>query len=120
MKARAFIPLIILTIVLVILIVLDRGDQVTTPIEQQVGLHALLPENIDVTQVTRLIFFAGAHPQKRVALERRGDEWWVMSYFNSRALPERPLRILGAISEFKGEFRAEATDEQLASYDLSN
>ena len=120
MNSKAFFVLVLFCALLAAVIFMKRSTIESIPLEEQVELYSLVPSDTDVTSVTRLEFFAGAHPLNRTIMTRKGEEWRMLSHFNALVRPERPSRILEAAVEFQGEFRAEATQEQLADYDLSN
>lgn len=120
MNSKIFFALLLFCALLATVIFMKRGNDEMIPLGQQVELYSLIPEGTDTATVTRLEIFAGVHPRKRTTMTRKDEQWRMLSHFNALVRPERPNRILEAAAEFRGEFRAEATEKQLADYDLNN
>ena len=119
MKAKVLLPLIGLCVALGIIVMTKRTTEPQISLVEQVELTPLLDASVDTSQVTVLEIFAGVSPHQRLSMVHENDEWRMTSYHNALVSPQRPLKILEAVKEFKGEFRAEATEEQLADYNLS-
>ncbi len=120
MKVKLLIPIIIVCVALAAMVILKRTNEPTVTLQEQTNLVPLVDESIDLTQVTRLEFFAGVSPHQRVVMVLEDGNWIMQSYYNAPVLPSRPNLIISSLADFKGEFRATATEEQLADYDLSN
>ena len=120
MNSKFIFVLILICALLITVVFLKRGGDTVVSLDQQVEFASLIPMDIDTSQVTQLEFFAGVHPLQRTVMTRKDDEWRMLSFYNALVDPARPTRMLRAVTEFQGEFRAEVSDEQLADYDLSN
>lgn len=119
MKPKTLIPLLLICAVLGAVIMMKRSTEETTTLVEQAELTSLAPDGLDVDSVNRIEVYAGANNGHRVILQRDGDGWKIGSHFDAVAIKGRAQQLLDAVNDIQGEFRATATDEQLADYDLS-
>lgn len=119
MKSKKLIPLLLICAVLGAVIMMKRSTEETATLVEQAELTSLVPDGLNVDSVNRIEVYAGANNGHRVILQRNGDGWKIVSHFDAVAIKDRPEQLLDAVNDIQGEFRATASDQQLADYDLS-
>lgn len=119
MKPKALLPLVVVFAVLGALVFLRQSGEETPNLVEQAELKPLVPADLDVDTVNRIEIYSGAAPSERAVLVRDGDRWRITSHYNALTNQGRAQQLLDAVKDLQGEFRATASDEQLADYDLS-
>jgi hypothetical protein len=93
------------------------------PIQEQVKLVPLVPENLTQADVVKLELYSGGAPDERVVLVQDTDDpdvWRIESQFNAPAKADQIEDYIKSIIALKGEPRSrEQSDEQLKTYDLT-
>lgn len=120
MKSKSVIPLMVVLAVLVGLIFLKDAKQERPNIQERV--KTLIPADVSLVNVAKLVFSNGAHSEETVTLvrdESDTDVWRVANHFNAPVNKEKISAFLDALIGAKGEFRATAaSDEALQQYEL--
>ena len=121
MKSKSVIPLMVLLAVLVGLIFLKDAKQERPNIQERV--KTLIPADVSLANVAKLVISSGVQPDQPVTLVRDESDteaWRVENHFNAPVNKDKISGYLDALIGAKGEFRATAaSDEALQQYELT-
>lgn len=121
MKPKALLPLLIVFAALAVLVVLKQSQKETKELTEQAALKPLVDNELDITTLSRIEFYAGAKPDKKLILTRRDDgEWEITTRYNAPVVESEVMNFLNTVKGFVGEFRATAEETLLNDYDLGD
>jgi Domain of unknown function (DUF4340) len=121
MKPKALIPLAILFAVLGALVLMKRAGHETVTLTEQAQLTTLVPEDLDTDAVGKLKIWSGASEDDAIILAKTGDDAWELeSAYGAPVDTKKIDSFLHTVKTMEGEFRADASETQLADYQLSD
>lgn len=120
MKPKHLIPLAVILLILVGLVYYRQQQQQPLSLEEQYELTQLLPEDLDASEIGRIVMYAGAKPDEKVTLERKDGGWVVSSHYSAPVQEEKLREFLDTLTGLEGEFRATASEGDLDEYELTN
>lgn len=113
MTFKKLIPLVVILAILVVLAVYRLAQEDPVDIREAARIIALVPEDVDAEELTRLELYAGADPEERVVLARdtADDAWEVASRYNAPANGDEIAAFIDTLMGLDGQYRARAPED---------
>ena len=121
MKPKSLLPLALVFVVLGGLVLMKRAGEETVTLTEQAQLTALVPDNLDTDTVGKLKIWSGVDSGEGIVLVKTAEDTWELeSHYGAPVDAKKIDSFMHVVNTMEGEFRAEASDDQLADYNLSD
>lgn len=111
MSPKKLLPLVVILAILLLLALWKRSADQPVSIVEQVQLEPLVSSAMQENDVARIEIYTGSDPESKVSLAKENDAWIVTSHYDAPALESEVTSFVSSILGLRGEYRADAVDE---------